>query len=71
MGEGLSVEDAVKQVGMVVEGINALPAALSLSEQYGVNMPIIFGVDKIVNQGIPAKDVAKDLLERELRAEIH
>ena len=71
LGEGLSVDEAVKQVGMVVEGINALPAALSLSEQYGINMPIIFGVDKIVNKGVSAKDVAKDLLERELRAEIH
>lgn len=71
LGQGLSVTEAVTQVGMVVEGINALPAALSLSAQYGVNVPIIFGVDKIVNQGIPAKDVAKDLLERELSNELH
>lgn len=71
LGQGLSVEDAVKQVGMVVEGINALPAAMSLSAQYGVDMPIVFGVDKVVNHGIPAKDVAKDLLERELSAEIY
>jgi glycerol-3-phosphate dehydrogenase (NAD(P)+) len=71
LGQGLSVEEAVKQVGMVVEGINALPAAMSLSEQYCIDMPIVFGVDKIVNQGISAKDVARDLLERELSAEIH
>ncbi|MCR5287149.1 MAG: NAD(P)-dependent glycerol-3-phosphate dehydrogenase [Saccharofermentans sp.] len=71
LGQGLSVEEAVKQVGMVVEGINALPAAMSLSEQYGIDMPIVFGVDKIVNQGVSAKDVARDLLERELSAEIH
>ena len=71
LGQGLSVDEAVKQVGMVVEGINALPAAMSLSEQYGIDMPIVFGVDKIVNQGVSAKDVARDLLERELSAEIH
>ena len=71
LGEGLSVEDAVKQVGMVVEGINALPAALSLSEKYSVDMPIVFGVDKIVNKGVSAKDVAKELLERELSAEVY
>ena len=71
IGQGLSVADAVKQVGMVVEGINALPAALSLSAKYGVDMPIVFSVDKIVNQGVSAKDVAKDLLERELSHEIH
>lgn len=71
LGQGYSVSDAVKQVEMVVEGINALPAALSLSAQYGVDMPIVFGVDKVVNHGVPAKDVAKDLLERELSAEIY
>ena len=50
--------------------IYALPAAMSLSEQYSVDMPIVFGVDKIVNQGVSAKDVAKELLERELSAEV-
>ena len=71
LGEGLSVDAAVKQVGMVVEGINALPAALSLAEKYSVDMPIVFGVNKIVNEGVSAKDVAKDLLERELSAEVY
>lgn len=71
LGEGYTAEEAVSKVGMVVEGINALPAALSLAKQYDIELPIIFSVDKIVNQGIPAREVAKDLLERECRAEIH
>ena len=69
LGEGYTVEEAVSKVGMVVEGINALPAALSLSKQFEVDLPIIFCVDEIVNKGVPAKDVARELLERECSTE--
>lgn len=69
LGQGYSVQEAVKQVGMVVEGINAIPAAMSLAKQYGVDMPIVFSVDKIINHNVSAKEVAQDLLERECRTE--
>ena len=69
LGEGYTVEEAVSKVGMVVEGINALPAALSLSKQFEVDLPIIFCVDEIVNKGVPAKEVARELLERECSTE--
>lgn len=36
IGQGYCPDDAVKQVGMVVEGINAIPAAIQLSIKYGV-----------------------------------
>ena len=41
IGKGVAPADAVKQVGMVVEGINALPAAMRLAQVYGVEMPIV------------------------------
>ena len=37
---------------MVVEGMNALPAALELAEKYQVEMPIVQTVDAIVNHGM-------------------
>ena len=40
IGQGLKPEDAIKQVGMVVEGVNALPAAMKLAQKYNVEMPI-------------------------------
>ena len=69
LGQGYSVQEAVSQVGMVVEGINAIPAAMSLAKQYDVDMPIVFSVDQIINHNVSAKDVAKDLLERECKTE--
>lgn len=64
MGQGVSPSDAVKQVGMVVEGINALPAAMRLKEQYQVEMPIIEAVNAIVNQGVAPLDTIRMLMDR-------
>ena len=51
IGKGESPEQAVKEVGMVVEGINALPAAMELAEKYHVEMPIAQTVNAIVKGG--------------------
>ncbi|MBT8881730.1 glycerol-3-phosphate dehydrogenase, partial [Lactobacillus delbrueckii subsp. bulgaricus] len=48
IGKGKSAEEAKKEVGMVVEGINAIPAALELADKYDVEMPIVFAVDAVV-----------------------
>ena len=70
IGQGYSPKDAVKQVGMVVEGINALPAAIKLSEQYKAELPIISAVNRVINhEEDPAKAV-RDLMGREMKSEI-
>ena len=69
MGQGCSAEEAKQQVGMVVEGINALPAAMELSARYQVDMPICCGVDDIVNHGASARDVVHRLMERPKKRE--
>ena len=69
IGQGMSREEAVKEVGMVVEGLNALPAALELEEKYHVEMPIVNAVDAVVNKGADAKKVVLSLLTREKKAE--
>lgn len=40
IGKGMKVEDAIKEVGMVVEGIKACKAFYELKEKIGVEMPI-------------------------------
>jgi glycerol-3-phosphate dehydrogenase (NAD(P)+) len=50
IGQGCSPEEAMAKVGMVVEGIHALPAAMRLAEKYQVEMPITFAVHAIVTQ---------------------
>lgn len=64
IGQGLSVEEAKAQVGMVVEGINALVAAVELSQKYGVRMNIVDGVNKIVNEGVAPRVIVDQLMSK-------
>ncbi len=70
IGQGKSVPEAVKEVGMVVEGLNALPAAVTLASRYDVEMPIVNGVDQIVNHGAAPADIVEQLMSREKKPEM-
>ena len=69
LGQGVAPEEAVKQVGMVVEGIHALSAAMRLMERYQVDMPIVRAVNAVVNQGADARTEVLKLMERDQKPE--
>lgn len=69
LGKGASAKDAARQVGMVVEGLNALPAVIKLSQKYNVQMPIIEAVNAVVTDKISVSDVVQLLMSRNLKAE--
>lgn len=69
IGQGYAVSEAIKEVGMVVEGINALPAAIELAEKYQAEMPITFALWDIVEGRLTPEDAIHMLMERELRTE--
>ena len=70
LGKGVPAKEATAQVGMVVEGINALPAAMQLQVRYGVEMPIVAAVNAIVFENAPAADAVRKLMTRDTKAEI-
>ncbi|MBE5778253.1 MAG: NAD(P)-dependent glycerol-3-phosphate dehydrogenase [Clostridiales bacterium] len=70
MGQGLSPEEAIREVGMVVEGVNTLPAAVKMAERYQVELPIIETVNLIVRGGMRPCDAVNALLSREMKSEI-
>lgn len=70
IGQGIPVEEATKQVGMVVEGLNALPAAMRLAEKYDVEMPIVETVDAVVSGRVDVQNAIAHLMSRELKSEI-
>ena len=70
IGQGYEPTESVKAVGMVVEGINALPAAMELAEKYEVEMPIITAVDRIVNRGAAPKNAVHELMGRDSKTEL-
>ena len=69
LGQGIAPDEAVKQVGMVVEGIHALNAAMILMEKYQVEMPIVTAVNAVVNNGADPRAEVLRLMEREMRPE--
>ena len=70
LGQGVPPQEAVKQVGMVVEGINALPAAMRLAQKYGVEMPLATAVNEVVNLGADPKDAVAKLMSRDQISEV-
>ena len=69
IGQGVAPAEAVKQVGMVVEGINALPAAMRLAGEFGVEMPIVAAVDAVVKGEMTAAEAVERLMRREQKQE--
>lgn len=69
MGQGYTMEEATKEVKMVVEGIYSAKAALALSQKYEVSMPIIEQVNKVLFEKQTVKDAVIELMQREKRTE--
>lgn len=69
IGRGKSVEQAKTEVGQVVEGINALPAACRLAKKYKVEMPIVQAVEAILDGKLEARNALMALMGRSLKRE--
>ena len=64
LGRGESVEQAIKNIGQVVEGYRNTDEVRLLSERVGVEMPICEQIYQVLYQGKTAKSAALSLLSR-------
>lgn len=69
IGQGVPPAEALQKVGMVVEGVNTLPAAVQLAEKYGVELPIIFAVRDVFSGTLTAREAVTELMCRQKRTE--
>ena len=69
IGQGYTMDEATKEVKMVVEGIFSAKAALALGKKYDVELPIIKEVNKVLFEDKKAKDAVTDLMLRDKRSE--
>ncbi|MEG0693390.1 MAG: NAD(P)H-dependent glycerol-3-phosphate dehydrogenase, partial [Oscillospiraceae bacterium] len=69
IGQGLSADDAIKRVGMTVEGCVATKAAYMLSQKYNIEMPITEQLYRVITDGKEIKSALNDLMERPKRHE--
>ena len=69
IGQGLSLEKTKEEVGMTIESIDNIEVAHKLSSIYGVDMPIVDTVYKILYEGLKPADAVNNLMTRDKKSE--
>ena len=68
--KGYTMDEAMKEVKMVVEGVYSAKAAMGLAKRYDVPLPIIEQVNEVLFNGKPAVQAMNDLMVRDKKIEI-
>ena len=71
IGQGMSMQEAMDEVKMVVEGVYSAKAAAQLAKKYEVSMPIVDEVNAVLFEGKSPAEAVNDLMMRESRSENH
>lgn len=69
IGLGKTMQEAMKEVNQVVEGVNSAKAALELARKNEVEMPIVEQINLVLFEGKSATDALSDLVKRDRRKE--
>ena len=70
LGQGYSLQETLEKVGMVVEGLNSLEAAIELEKKYNLQLPIIDTVAAIIEGKVDVKEAVNKLFARKKQNEI-
>ena len=70
IGEGMDPEQAVKEVGMVVEGFYTTDAAYELAKRVGVEMPITECIYDCIHGRLDAREAVEILMGRTRKSEV-
>ena len=69
IGQGKTMEEAMAEVKMVVEGVYSAKAAMALAQKYNVQIPIIEQVNAVLFEGKAADEAVKELMLRDKKLE--
>jgi glycerol-3-phosphate dehydrogenase (NAD(P)+) len=69
IGQGRTMEQAMEEVKMVVEGVYSAKAAMGLAEKYQVELPIIAQVNKVLFEGKSPAKAVQELMLRDKKIE--
>ena len=69
IGQGMSMQEAMDEVKMVVEGVYSTKAAVKLGEKYDVALPIIGEVNKVLFEDKNPREAVNELMLRDSKAE--
>ncbi|WP_276313772.1 NAD(P)H-dependent glycerol-3-phosphate dehydrogenase [Antribacter gilvus] len=69
LGQGLSLEEALKVTGGTAEGVKSSQSVLELAGKHGIDMPITAGVVGVLSGALPLSELAVALLSRPQKSE--
>ena len=70
IGQGKTMDEAMKEVNQVVEGVYSAKAAMLLAQKYNISMPIVEQVNKVLFEGKSVKEGVSHLMLRDKTTEI-
>ena len=69
IGKGRKLDDIIKDMNMVAEGVETVKAAFKLSRKLNIDMPIMKEVYSVLYKGKSPKKAVEDLMTRPLKTE--
>ena len=69
IGQGKTIEEAKKEVGMVIESIDNIEVAYKLGKKYQIDMPILNTVYDILYNNLKPRDAVSKLMSRDKKSE--
>ena len=69
IGQGKTLEETRKEVGMVIESIDNIEVAYELSKIHNIEMPIVETVYKVIYENLNPKEAVKKLMTRDKKSE--
>ena len=71
IGQGKTMDEAMKEVKMVVEGVYSAKAARALAMKYDIQLPIIEQVNQVLFEGKSPAEAVKELMLRDKKMEVN
>ncbi len=71
LGQGLKIKDILGEMKSVAEGVPTAESAYQLSKKYGIDMPIVEQIYKVLYEDKEVFVAVKDLMERTLKSEFY
>ncbi|MEE8342375.1 MAG: NAD(P)H-dependent glycerol-3-phosphate dehydrogenase, partial [Gammaproteobacteria bacterium] len=69
LGQGINCQQALQEIGQVVEGVNTAREVVRLARRFGIDMPITEQVYRVLHENLAPRDAVRALLTREPKQE--
>lgn len=70
IGKGKTIDQAIEEIGMVVEGIKTTKSVYKLAQKYNIDLPITKEIHKVVYENLDVKKSVPNLMERDKKHEM-